>query len=187
MASYVAGDQAAFKMLFRRYASVLHGMARRQLRSDELARDVVQQTFLQMHRARFDFRQDARLKPWIFTITTNLVREHYRRTGRKPETSYEDVLENSPDIEPTEDPVDLGEIQYLNLRKSRLKEALKSIPENQRIVIELHWFQELSFPEVAQVVGATVSAVKVRAHRGYKRLRTILEEMERNDEMAPRA
>jgi DNA-directed RNA polymerase specialized sigma24 family protein len=48
------------------------------------------------------------------------------------------------------------------------------LPADQREVIELHWFDELEFPEVAQVVGASVSAVKVRAHRGYVRLRQIL-------------
>jgi DNA-directed RNA polymerase specialized sigma24 family protein len=52
--------------------------------------------------------------------------------------------------------------------------VLGDLPADQREVIELHWFDGLEFPEVAQVVGASVSAVKVRAHRGYVRLRQAL-------------
>jgi hypothetical protein len=51
---------------------------------------------------------------------------------------------------------------------------MMDLPADQREVIELHWFDGLEFPEVAQVVGASVSAVKVRAHRGYVRLRAAL-------------
>jgi len=52
--------------------------------------------------------------------------------------------------------------------------VLRELPADQREVIELHWFDGLEFPEVATVVGASVSAVKVRAHRGYVRLRAAL-------------
>jgi RNA polymerase sigma-70 factor (ECF subfamily) len=55
-----------------------------------------------------------------------------------------------------------------------LARVLETLPPDQRQVIELHWFDGLEFPEVAQVVGATLSAVKVRAHRGYVRLRQAL-------------
>lgn len=176
MSAYVAGDKRAFAELFQRYGPMLHGMARRQLRSDELARDIVQQTFLQVHRARRDFREGARLKPWLFTIATNLVREHFRRKGRRPETSYEAAREASPSVEPTVDPVDLAEIQATQLDVGHLREALGRLPESQRLVIELHWIQGYPFPEVAKMVGASVSAVKVRAHRGYQKLRAMVAE-----------
>ena len=55
-----------------------------------------------------------------------------------------------------------------------LARVMADLPADQREVIELHWFDGLEFPEVAQVVGASVSAVKVRAHRGYVRLRQAL-------------
>lgn len=187
MASYVErGDKAAFETLFRRFAPPLRGMARRQLRSEELARDLVQQTFLHVHRARRDFKQGARVRPWVFTIATNLVREHYRRTGRRPETSYEAAKENAPSLEPSVEPVDLAELESIKLDERRLHEAMGRLPENQRLVIELHWFQGHPFPEVAQMVGASVSAVKVRAHRGYQRLRSMVTEARAEAEMPPR-
>ncbi|MEL6187690.1 MAG: RNA polymerase sigma factor [Myxococcota bacterium] len=181
MAAYVSGDKRAFAELFKRYAPILHGMARRQMRSEEHARDVVQQTFLHVHRARNDFRQGARLKPWVFTIATNLVREHFRRTGRRPETSYEAMREEAPSVEPSVEPPDLAELQAARLDVKRLRDAMLSLPESQRLVIELHWIQGHPFPEVAKMVGASTSAVKVRAHRGYQKLRTLVDAARQED------
>src|SRR5262245_32388995 len=91
MRRYVAGDHEAFRALFDPYAPKLLRMTSRQLRSEELAREVVQQTFFQIHLARNDFRAEAKLRPWVFTIAMNLVREHYRRKSRRHEISFEEA------------------------------------------------------------------------------------------------
>ena len=57
-----------------------------------------------------------------------------------------------------------------------MRRALEQLSEGQREVVVLHWYEGLSYPEIAQVVGASTSAVKVRAHRAYKTLRKVLEE-----------
>ncbi|MBX2813026.1 MAG: RNA polymerase sigma factor [Myxococcales bacterium] len=176
MIAHIAGDKKAFSELVRRYGPILSGMARRQVRLPELARDIVQQTFLQVHRARNDFRVGAQLKPWVLTIATNLIREHFRRTKRRPETSYEALNAEYPSVEPMVEPVDFAGIQSRALEVQRLNDALVKLPESQRLVIELHWIQGYPFAEVAQMVGASVSAVKVRAHRGYRKLRTLIDE-----------
>ena len=85
MAAYVAGDRAALDELFQRLAPVLLRVLARQLPNREEANDLVQQTFLQLHRSRNDFREGARLRPWLFTIAINLKREHFRRVKRRPE------------------------------------------------------------------------------------------------------
>jgi RNA polymerase sigma-70 factor (ECF subfamily) len=171
MAAYVAGDRAAFRVLFDRYAPILYRVMLRQLRAAEEAHDLVQQTFLQLHRARFDFRQGAKLRPWIFTIALNLKREHFRRTRRRPEAPLE--------LDGRKDPATNGESPLDREEARALRLAIEGLPPDQREVIELHWFEGLSFPEVAEIVGAGLSAVKVRAHRGYRRLR---EELKRTVE-----
>src|SRR4051812_12481112 len=172
MAAYIDGDAAAFRTLFNRHAAVLYRLARRRLSSDADARDVVQQTLLQMHRARNDFRRGSRLRPWLFTIAMNLVREHYRRQRRRREQS----LENTADVrEPVLEPEDSDGARE---RSARVRAALATLPNNQREVIELHWFENSPYEEIAQIVGASVAAVRVRAHRGYERLREILPELE---------
>lgn len=163
MARYVAGDADAFRVLFDRYAPRLTSLMRRQLFRPQDATDLVQQTFLQLHRARRDFRPDSKLRPWLYTIALNLKRKYFRTHSRRPTTS----LEIEPEGEDTSP--DAPAIQAETI--AAVREALQTLPENQRTVIELHWFEGLPFAEVAQVVGAKTSAVKVRAHRGYKRLK----------------
>jgi RNA polymerase sigma-70 factor (ECF subfamily) len=163
MAAYVAGDASAFRELFDRYAPLLSRVLVRQLRTREEANDLVQQTFLQLHRARNDFRSDAKLRPWLFTIALNLKREFFRRKKRHPETALELDGRSDPAVEPR------GAAQADAAHE--LRGALAKIAPDQAEVITLHWLHGLSFAEIAEVVGASVSAVKVRAHRGYAALR----------------
>ena len=172
MAAYVAGDAAAFRLLFDRYAAVLYRTIRRRVSRDADARDLVQQTLLQMHRARLDFREGSRLRPWLFTIAINLVREHYRKQGRRREQIGDGEVN-------AVDPAPLPELARENdERAARIRAALAQLPEAQRAVIELHWFEDFAYEEIARIVGASVAAVRVRAHRGYERLREILPEPE---------
>jgi len=165
-AAYVAGDRDAFRQLFDRYSGPLTRLMRQQIRNPQDAGELVQQTFLQLHRARRDFRQGARLKPWLYTIALNLRRGWFRTRGRRPETPLDPARHPLPTV----DPVDLTRGEDAQ----RVRTALEGLTATQREVIELHWFEELSFPEVAQVLGANVNTVKVRAHRGYKVLRAAL-------------
>jgi RNA polymerase sigma factor (sigma-70 family) len=166
MAAYVAGDAKAFRVIFERYAPLLMRTMLRELYVREEANDLVQQTFLQLHRARADFDAGQKLKPWVFTIALNLKREYFRRKKRRPERS----LDAEAVLEPA-----VGALGAARVDARRtLARVMGEIPADQREVIELHWFDGLEFPEVALVVGASVSAVKVRAHRGYARLRQAL-------------
>lgn len=170
MAAYAAGEQAAFAELFERYAPRLLRMMRRRVSLAEDADDLVQQTFLQLHRARADFDPTRRLRPWLWTIAANLQREYFRRRQRRPETSLE-VEPEARNGRPN------GAVERAD-QAARVRAALSSLPSGQREVIQLHWFEELSFPEIAEVLGVGLSAVKVRAHRGYRALREVLEASE---------
>lgn len=165
MLAYVAGDRAAFRELFTRYAPLLERLMQRGLYAREEARDLVQQTFLQVHRARHDYDPHYRVRPWIYTIALNLKREHFRWRKRRPTQALDNGPE--PDPVPPHDP-------ELHDDRRRLLRALGALRPDQREVIELHWFHGLSFPEVAECVGTTPTAAKVRAHRGYQKLREIL-------------
>lgn len=169
MRDYVGGDSEAFRALFDRFGPQLLRLATRHLGSEELAREVVQQTFFQMHAARLDFRLDRRLRPWLFTIMMNLVRQHYRRAGRRREVGLDETRElGSP-------PPEHGPVERRQ-RAQMLRAALDRLPASQRSVVELHWFEERPYAEVAEIVGSTEGAVRVRAHRAFQRLRELLGE-----------
>jgi RNA polymerase sigma factor (sigma-70 family) len=165
---YREGDTAAFRELFERFAPILLRVLRRDLSPPSLAEDLVQQTFLQLHRARFDFDPARRFKPWIFTIALNLKREHFRASRQRPTASSDDAAEVA---------VPPADHQRVDVRQT-IAWALERIPGEQREVIELHWFEGLSFRDVAHCLGIGAVAAKVRAHRGYARLRALLDRQE---------
>ncbi len=167
MAAYVAGDDAAFRALFERYAPIIFGMTRRHLRDEELAREITQHTFFRLHGARRDFRVGARLRPWLLTIAMNLVREHWRKKKRRKHVDIDVDLQQAPVAERSR--------MELQERATLVQAALARLPESQREVIELHWFQERPYREIAEIVGSTEGAVRVRAHRAYAKLKVWLE------------
>jgi RNA polymerase sigma factor (sigma-70 family) len=167
MAAYAEGDAGAFRALFERNAPLLTRVVRAQVGSAEECRDLVQQTFLQLHRARRDYRRGEPLRPWLLTIAYNLCRDRWRSRGHRREIPIDQA---PPPVEPTTASDLLEERQ----RAARLRVALADLPADQRRVVEMHWFAGLPLPEVAAALGVSLSAVKVRAHRAYERLRNNL-------------
>jgi RNA polymerase sigma-70 factor (ECF subfamily) len=160
MAAYVGGDLAAFDELFQRYAPQLLPLLARGLgRAD--AADLLQQTFLQLHRSRSDFRRGEALRPWLFTIAVNVKRQHLRSLRRRRECAGLD-LETLASPEPP---------AIREETTGRIDALLAELPQEQSVVIRLHFMEGLSFQRIAEVVGASVGAVRVRAHRGYVSLR----------------
>ena len=170
MAAYIDGNRGAFDDIFRRYAPVVVGMVKRRGGNDDAAKEVTQQTFLQLHRARHDYRRGAALRPWLTTIALNVFREQLRRGGRRREDL--DTAAIDAGVDPVADP---GADAERAQTATRLRRAIAALPAGQREVILLHWFEGLSFPEIATAIGAGLSAVKVRAHRGYAALRQSLD------------
>jgi RNA polymerase sigma-70 factor (ECF subfamily) len=170
MAAYAAGDKAAFRELFQRYAPVLMRLMLRDLRRPEDARDLLQQTFLQLHRARFDFVQGEPFRPWLFTIALNLKRQSFRQHRRRPEVPLE------PPAEPLAPPL----LEQAETGQA-VRWALSELSADCREVIELHWLGGLSFAEVGACLKISAVAAKVRAHRGYVRLRELLNQELENE------
>ena len=167
MAAYCAGDDAAFEALFARYGAVLFRVARRHLETEDQAREVAQEVFVRVHAARHDFRQGARFRPWVMTITMNLCREYWRKKKRR-KTHSDDTLDRREAPAAERGPIETRQ------RAELLRSALEALPESQRVVVELHWFQDLPFAEVAKIVGSSEGAVRVRAHRAYKTMKARL-------------
>jgi RNA polymerase sigma-70 factor, ECF subfamily len=164
MERFIEGDAAAFDALFSRHVSQLRGYLQRLSGSAAVADDLAQTTFVSMVRGRGRFQKGAKLKPWLYAIATNAARDWRRRSkfeavsddGKLPEEAAEPGVERDPGLE------------------KAVKQALAQLPEAQREAIVMNRYEGLSFAEIAVHAGVTESAVKVRAHRGYERLRELL-------------
>jgi RNA polymerase sigma factor (sigma-70 family) len=163
MTAYAQGDSSAFEALFRALAPRLMGFFRRSGLSQEVSEDLLQATFVRVHQARERYRAGAPVRPWLFTIAARVRLDHLRKQRRSPAASDADV----DALQDTTEPVSPEQER----RAHHVRDALEELPPGLRIVIHLHRFEELSFPEIGQVLGIQAGAARVRAFRAYKMLR----------------
>jgi RNA polymerase sigma-70 factor (ECF subfamily) len=182
MDAYRAGDLRAFDALFARHAAAIYRFFFRSFRDAAVCEDLLQITFLNMHRGRETFRTvgemsgndvardgGAGVRRWIFGIAGRVRLDEWRKRKR----NLEDLEREETTREP-EQPPDAPEDPRIAL----LLAALSKLPEIPRQIIHLHRFEELSFREIGDILGLSEGAVKLRAFRGYERLRDELKGLE---------
>jgi RNA polymerase sigma-70 factor (ECF subfamily) len=169
MRRFCAGEEAAFVELYDKYAPEVLGFLTRLVRDPALAEDVLQTAFLSFVRARDRYQPAAGVRAWVFAIAANAGRDALRRRkSRREDLIGDEPLSRHPDPAVSSDPV-MGHT---------LEVALAQLPEDQREAVLLHKLQGLSFPEIAAALGTTVGAARLRAHRGYQRLKQLLVNVE---------
>jgi RNA polymerase sigma-70 factor (ECF subfamily) len=162
MRRFCGGDERAFEALYARHADRLYAFLKRMVGQRELAEDLLQATFLSVVRSRGRYEPGTKVVPWLFAIAANAARDSLRKRRVRADASAalaEHVDKVSAPSEP-DPPAALA-----------LQAALAELPDDQREAVLLHKMHELSFAEIAEALGITVSAAKVRAHRGYEKLR----------------
>lgn len=162
MDSFRHGSDAAFDALYARHAQGVHAFLVRMVRDRALAEDLLQLTFLSVVRSKDRFEPGAKVVPWLLTIAANAARDALRRQKFAPVALPEGV---SGRVE--------AEVGDVALRR-RLEEALAKLPVSQREAVVLHQVEGWPFEDIANAFGITPTAARIRAHRGYERLRELL-------------
>ena len=170
MVAWMGGDRRAFEALFTRLAPRVHGFFARSFRDEGIADDLLQVTFMKVHRARDQYRSESRVLPWIFGVAARVRLDELRKRRRLPEDADEEAVARAGDEDGQTPEQSLAQKD----QKAAVQAALNALPESYRAVIHLHRFEGLSFPEIATVLGTSPGAVKLRAFRGYERLRVSL-------------
>jgi RNA polymerase sigma-70 factor (ECF subfamily) len=171
VARSIGGDSDSFNELVHRWERPIYALAYRQLRREEDARDVCQETFLRAYRALHGFRGQAKFSSWLYRIALNLCRDWMRRERRTPVVQApEDV--DLMDLAASREPSELIEDRLERNDLSRAVErAMALLPEDQRTAIVLKEYHELTFQEIADLVGCPLSTVKTRLYQGLAVLR----------------
>jgi len=162
-----AGDRAAFDEIVRRTYLDLFTLAARLTGNEEDARDVVQDAYLRAWRAIDKFRGDAQLSTWLYRITANCASTHLsrrRRNRTEPLGLGFEPVESRYDAQPEA-------AAESNLDLARIAAAVDALPPKLRAVVVLRDVYGLPHEAIADELGISVSAAKVRLHRARKRLR----------------
>ena len=175
MERYSAGEEAAFAALYDVLAPRLLGFLRKATHDDHAAEDLMQQTLLQMHRARGSFIPGARVTPWAFAIARRLLIDSVRRQ-RLERRLFSDVRADEEQLTAAAQAATVGADDLLHARRleRRVLQRLDALPETQRIAYRLLHQDGLSLRGAAEILGTSVTAVKMRAHRACLALRAAL-------------
>ena len=159
------GRSSALATLFERHHARLYRYCLRMTGNRQTSEDLVQDVFMKMLKYKSNFRDDSTFAPWMFGIARNACVAHWRRAS--VDTVPEEELEHAP-LEGQSDDDHAGEQQAELVRR-----ALLALPAKGREVLVLSRYEFKTYEEIAQALGCSVVAVKVRAHRAIKRLREI--------------
>lgn len=168
MTAYQAGSLAAFESLYAALASPLLAYLAALCRDRGQAQDLLQETFLQIHRSRRAYRPDLPVRPWVFTIARYVWLMDRRYRSRRPRSDDE-----LPDV-----PVP-AEVESLADR-DRVRRALDDVLPARREALLLHHVWGFSFAEIGQMLGVRAEAAKLRSSRGMADLRRLLSESTRD-------
>jgi RNA polymerase sigma-70 factor, ECF subfamily len=173
------GDRSAFDELVRRTYVDTYTLAMRLTAHEEDARDVVQETYLRAWKGLKGFRGDAQFTTWLYRITANTAYTSVKRRRRHRSDALDAMIEDPVETRIDAQPEESAEQSAL---LARISGSLEQLPPKLRVLVVLKDVYGLSHEEIAEELGISVAAAKVRLHRGRKRLRDLLHEDGHQDE-----
>jgi RNA polymerase sigma-70 factor (ECF subfamily) len=164
MAGYLDGRLDAFDGLYAAFAPRLRSYLLGQCRDAALADDLVQETFLQLHRSRRTYEPGRPVTPWVFAIARHVYLMHRRSAGRRARFHESFAAETRSSDLPRDDLQALAD-------SDGVRRALEAVPADQRRAVLMHHVEGWSFAEIAARLGIRVNAAKTRAFRGMRKLK----------------
>jgi RNA polymerase sigma-70 factor (ECF subfamily) len=167
--AHLDGDRSAFRELVQRHGDSLLGYLFHMTGNRDQAEDLFQETFKRVHEKARTFRGPG-FKGWLFTIATRTAIDHIRRRKHVTVVSLDqgddcDDGDCSAVAAVADNPVDPSMEIVNQEQKEQVREAVEALPDKQKATLILAYFQQLSYQEVAQVMGCSVGTVKTQMSR----------------------
>ena len=179
------GNSGSFRVLVERYQHVLFNLACRISQNRDMAQDMAQEAFVRAYENLHRFDPKKSFFTWLYTICINLTlnevkkRGHYQQERNRQEKSWNHKAIPGHNLSIGE----LAEVEDRIEKKRKralIDQLLQRISDEYRTAVILRYQEELSYQEIAEILGISVSLAKVRVHRGLEKLRTFLLETENN-------
>lgn len=182
--NYLAGDLEAFNRLVWRWEKPIYHFIFRMIGEPEAAREISQQTFIRVFKNLKKLKEPEKFRTWIYQIAANLCRDEIRKRQRSNSLSLEKFKEDNENGATLPEnlisqPRHAPDIQWGQTEaREIIEQALRKIPEEQRIVIIMKEYQGLKFTEIAEILNQSVNTIKSRMYYGLNALRKIFEQWE---------
>ena len=157
-----------FNMLVRAYQQRVYWLVRKMVIDHDDADDLTQEVFIKVHRAIDAFREDSQLFTWIYRIATNECLSYLNKKKRRFFLPIEDVSQQLISKLDSSAHISGDDIQ------KKLQKALLKLPDKQRLVFNLKYFEEMPYEQMAEVTGTSVGALKASFHHAVKKIEDFL-------------
>lgn len=163
-------SELAFAAILDRYNERLYWHVRKILVTHEDANDVVQNTWIKVYQNLRSFRKDSRFYTWLYRIATNEALSYLQKSKKSDADNLEDHLFNLSQSLESDEWFDGSEIQ------TQLQKAILQLPEKQRLVFNMKYFDEMKYQDMADILETSIGALKASYHHAVKKIEATLKE-----------
>ena len=173
--NYIAGDESALSILINRHQSKIYGFIYSKLSDRDIADDIFQDTFIKVIKTlkSNSYNEEGKFLPWVMRISHNLIIDHYRKNKKMPmfrETEdfsiFSIMSDNVPNIES----------QLITSQvESDLRKLIEELPEDQKEVLVMRMYQDLSFKEISELTGVSINTALGRMRYAIMNLRKVID------------
>lgn len=154
----------AFGLLLQKYQQKIYWHIRRMVLNHDDADDLVQEVFIKVWKNLDRFRQDAQLYSWIYRIASNECLQFLQKQKKRNTTSFDELTAKQADTFGASDSFNGDQIQ------AKLYQAIETLPEKQKLIFQMKYFEELKYEEISAVLGTSVGALKASFHLAAKKI-----------------
>lgn len=160
--------EAAFTAIVRKYQQKLYWHVRRMVVEHEDSNDILQQVFIKMWNSLEDFRGDANLYTWLYRIATNETLTWLEKEKRRKAVSLDSDEGLMTERLEAQQGFDSNKLEW------KLQQAIQALPEKQRVVFSLRYYDEMPYEEMASVLNTSEGALKASYHHAVKKVETFI-------------
>ena len=157
-------QELGFQLIIKKYQERLYWHIRRIVISHDDTDDVIQNVFIKAWKGLMNFREEAGLYTWLYRIATNEALSFLNKKKQQLFTSLDSVMHQLSESLANDIHFSGDEIQML------LQQAILSLPEKQRLVFQMKYYQEMKYEEISEILGTSVGALKASYHHAVKKI-----------------
>jgi RNA polymerase sigma-70 factor (ECF subfamily) len=162
--------ESAFELIIKKYEQKLYWLIRRYVNDHNDADDIMQEVFIKIWKGLVNFREDSQLYTWMFRIASNECVNFHRKQKKHAHLPIDEANEQEFVNKVGDNPMDGHQIQQ------KFQMAIDTLPEKQKMVFHLRYYQEMKYEEMSQLLGTSVGALKASFHIAIKKIEFYLTE-----------
>ncbi len=156
--------EAAFQQLIKKYQQRIYWHIRRMVDDHDDTDDIMQEVFIKVWKGLAQFREDSQLYTWLYRIASNESITFLNKKKNRKTISYDDIKNEIPDNVGITDAIEGNQIQL------KLQRAINTLPDKQKLVFNLKYYEEMKYEEMSSILGTSVGALKASYHIAVKKI-----------------